>query len=157
MMRKIILLILLLCLSPLLPPSPEPVRAGQNEVREDARRGFEEILDLWRAEEFDRLYERVIPGNGLGREYFVERLVYASRIPTCCWEKIQDVSVTYLDDQRVSLTARVGLEVEGVGTRFVTRTFYLVWVSGVWKVPMADILSLAEPNMQRVPRKIYEK
>jgi hypothetical protein len=42
----------------------------------------------------------------------------------------------------------------GVGTRFVTRTFRLVKENGIWKIPETDIISLAEPNMQRIPREI---
>ena len=113
-----------------------------------------EILNLWRDGEFSALYLRTIPMQGKGRGYFVERLLYASRRPACCWEQLQDVTVTYLDEQRVSLTAKLGMEVEGVGTRFVSRSFYLVKEAGVWKVPMVDILDLAEPNLQRIPSKI---
>ncbi|HEX5773112.1 MAG TPA: hypothetical protein VFY07_02230 [Geomobilimonas sp.] len=52
------------------------------------------------------------------------------------------------------LKARVGLDAEGFGARFVNHVFILVRESGVWKVPAADILTLAAPNLQRVPRKI---
>jgi len=55
------------------------------------------------------------------------------------------------------LTAKLGIEVEGVGTRFVTRSFRLVKDGGVWKLPESDILSLAEPNMQRIPREILNR
>ncbi|MBT0652159.1 hypothetical protein [Geomobilimonas luticola] len=118
-----------------------------------ARQGFEEILDLWRGEEFELLSLRVTPSDG-SRGYFLERMVYASRVPACCWEKLQDVKVTWQGEGRVSLAARVGLEAEGFGVRFVNHVFSLVREHGVWKVPAVDILTLAAPNPQRVPRKI---
>lgn len=128
--------------------------AGQVEDEIAARQGLEEILDLWRGEEFEPLSLRVTPSDGGSRGYFLERMVYASRVPACCWEKLQDVKVTWQGEGRVSLAARVGLEAEGFGVRFVNHAFSLVREHGVWKVPAADILTLAAPNLQRVPRKI---
>jgi len=121
---------------------------------DDARRGFEEILDLWRDERYDDLYDRLIPTPGSDRWRFVEQLNYSGRRPACCWEKLQDVSITFIDERSVSLNARLGMEVEGVGTRFVTRSFHLEKRNGIWTLPEADVISLAEPNMQRIPREI---
>ncbi|HEX5773192.1 MAG TPA: hypothetical protein VFY07_02635 [Geomobilimonas sp.] len=128
--------------------------AGQADDETGARQGLEEILDLWRGEEFELLSRRVIHSAGGSRGYFLERMVYASRVPACCWEKLQDVEVTWLGEGRVSLKARVGLEAEGFGVRFVNHVFTLVRLDGVWKVPATDILALAAPNLQRIPRKI---
>jgi hypothetical protein len=67
------------------------------------------------------------------------------------------VALVYLDENSVLLTAKLGIEVEGFGTRFVTRSFHLSKEDGVWRLPEADILTLAEPNMQRIPREIRER
>ncbi len=127
------------------------------DVTAEARRGFEEILDLWRAEDFEGLYGRLEHPPDRGWEYFAQRIVYASRVPACCWEKLQDITTTAIDENRVVITARVGFEVEGVGTRFVTRDFYLRRSGGTWKLPMGVVLDLSEYNMHRIPRKIYER
>jgi hypothetical protein len=129
----------------------------QQQITGEARRGFEEILDLWRQENFDELYDRLIPDTGSDRWDFVDQLNHSARRPACCWEKIAEVTVVYLDDTTVLLTARLGIEVVGFGTRFVTRTFRLVKEAGVWRLPESDILSLAEPNMQRIPREILDR
>jgi hypothetical protein len=129
----------------------------QQQICNEARHGFDEILDLWRAWSYDELYDRVIPAAGSDRWNFVDQLNHSGRRPACCWEQTQEVLIVYLDDTMVLLTARLGIEVEGFGTRFVTRTFRLVKKNGVWKLPEADILSLAEPNMQRIPREILER
>lgn len=129
----------------------------QQQICNEARHGFEEILDLWRAWSYDELYARVVPTPGSDRWDFVDQLNHSGRRPSCCWEKMQDVTIVYLDDSAVLLTARLGIDVEGVGIRFVTRTFRLVKQSGTWKLPEVDIISLAEPNMQRIPREILER
>ncbi|WP_298434038.1 hypothetical protein [Geobacter sp.] len=139
----------------LLLPAGAGAGGGRAALLQEARYGFEEILDLWRDGRYDRLYDRTTGDIERGR--FVEQLLYASRIPACCWEKLRDVTVSWAGEGKVSLTATLGMEVEGVGTRFVTRSFLLVRDRGVWKVPAGDILSLAEPNMQRIPREIPER
>jgi hypothetical protein len=131
--------------------------AAREQVKAEAQRGFEEILDLWRAERFDELYDRLVPAGGSDRWQFVDQLNHSARRPACCWEKIQDVSVVYLADDSVLLTARLGIEVEGFGTRFVTRSLRLVKETGVWKIAEHEIIALAEPNMQRIPREILER
>lgn len=125
--------------------------AAREAVKNEARASFETILDQWRDMRYAKVYERVIPAPRQSRYSFMEQLNYSGRRPACCWEKLQEVSVAYIDDRHVTLTAKLGIEVEGVGTRFVTRTFQLVKDGGVWKVPAQDIISLAEPNFQRIP------
>jgi len=129
----------------------------QQQITGEARQGFERILDLWRQEQFEALYDHLVSEPGSERWYFVNQLNYSARRPACCWEQLQDVAVVYLDDSTVLLTAKLGIEVEGFGTRFVTRSFRLVKQAGVWRLPAADILSLAEPNMQRIPREILNR
>ncbi len=130
-------------------------QAAGYDTAAQAQRGLEEILDLWRAEDYEGLYARLEHSDQRGWEYFAERIVYASRIPACCWEKLQDVKARVVDADHVVVSARVGLEVEGVGTRFVTRDFPLHRSAGVWRLPMQVILDLSEYNLQRIPRKVY--
>ncbi len=134
-----------------------PVAGADSSTEAAARWGFEQILDLWRAENYEELYNRLERPPDKGWDYFAQRIVYASRLPACCWEKLQDVKTAVLDDDTVIVSARVGFEVEGVGTRFVVRDFALHRRDGVWMLPMGVILDLADYNLQRIPRKIYER
>lgn len=127
------------------------------ETAAAAQQGFEEILDLWRAENYEELYTRLEHPPDKGWPYFAQRIVYASRLPACCWEKLQDVRVTVVDPDTVLINAKVGFEVEGIGTRFVVRNFTLRRRNGVWQLPLSLILDLANYNIQRIPRKIYER
>jgi hypothetical protein len=126
-------------------------------VEASARQGFEQILDLWRSEDYEGLYGRLEHPRGQGWDYFAQRIVYGSRIPACCWEKLQEVTVTVVDQDRVTINARVGFEVEGVGTRFVAGVFHLRRSGGIWKLPLQVVLDLSDYNFQRIPRKIYER
>lgn len=146
--------IVLLCALLSFPARAENPNAFQEQVKAEARRGFEEILDLWRGESYDALYFRLVHSSRSDFSTFADQMNHSGRKPACCWEKLQDVSVTFVSRTQVSLSARLGIEVEGVGTRFVTRTFTLVKDGGVWKIPESDVISLAEPNMQRIPKEI---
>jgi len=126
-------------------------------VGASARQGFEQILDLWRSEDYEGLYGRLEHPPEQGWDYFAQRIVYGSRIPACCWEKLQEVTVRVIDQDRVTINARVGFEVEGVGTRFVAGDFHLRRKGGIWKLPLQVVLDLSDYNPQRIPRKIYER
>ncbi len=144
------LLVLFLALSPV-------VASSAANVAPEAEQGFREILELWRAENYESLFDRLEHPPGKGWRYFAERIVYASRLPACCWEMLQDVKGTVHDADSVTINARVGFEVEGVGTRFVVRDFRLHRRNGVWKLPLEVVLDLADYNLQRIPRKVYER
>ncbi len=126
-------------------------------VEDDARRGFEQILDLWRSESYEALYARLTHPPEKGWDYYADRIVRASRIPACCWEMLQDVQTTQIDRDHVNIRAKVGLERKGAGTSFVTRNFSLRLINGMWMLPMQDILDLSDYNMQRIPEQIYER
>lgn len=130
---------------------------NQSEMEESALNGFKQILTLWRAENYEGLYARLTHPPEQGWDYFAGRIVHASRLPACCWEQLQKVKAEATGPERVVINARLGLEEEGVGTRFETRDFVLERFDGVWKLPMRDVLDLSRYNFQRIPRKIYER
>ncbi len=134
-----------------------PMAGAGSSTEAAALSGLEQILDLWRAEDYEELYTRLEHPPDKGWDYFAQRIVYASRLPACCWEKLQDVKTSLVSDDTVIISARVGFELEGVGTRFVVRDFTLHRRDGVWMLPMEVILDLANYNLQRIPRKIYER
>ncbi len=85
-------------------------------------------------------------------------MVNSLRKPACCWEKLRDVKAAYVSPDRVILIATVGMEMDGAGIKFVTQSFSLRLVDGIWKIPMETIISLADSTGYRaVPRDIIEK
>jgi hypothetical protein len=115
---------------------PDPALHGE------ARKGFEQILDLWRDGKYGELYDRTTGSGKESRERFADRLADAPLKPACCWEKMQDVTVIARHADTVTIRARIGLE-GGMGSEYRTRSFRLVREDGVWKASRSDILELS--------------
>jgi hypothetical protein len=138
--------------------SASPPEMSDGLVVDEARDALSDILDLWRGEQFEELYQRTIQRGNHGKYYFLEKMVNSLRKPACCWEKLRDVKAAYVSPDRVILIATVGMEMDGAGTKNFTQSFSLSRVNGVWKVPMETILSLADSSGYRaIPRDIIEK
>ena len=114
---------------------------SDKEIAAQVERDFAAALDLWRDGRFEDLYERLSP-TSLTRERFVRTLSECSRRPACCWDKLQEVRVKVVGPEDATLQARVGLETAGA-TEYATRSFRLANDGGTWKIPAADVLSLA--------------
>ncbi|MEA5115395.1 MAG: hypothetical protein VB050_15375 [Geobacteraceae bacterium] len=110
---------------------------------------FEAALDLWRDGRYGELYDRTYaPGAG-SREAFMRRMSAKSRKPACCWQKLQDLKILGIHGNNANISARVGIEDLSGETEYCTRSFRLKREEGVWKVCMADIMSLAGRNVRK--------
>ncbi|RQW84419.1 MAG: hypothetical protein EHM79_13955 [Geobacter sp.] len=109
----------------------------------EIQRNFETTLDLWRDGRYEELYERTYADGSRSREAFIRRITAAARKPACCWEKLQEVSVSKGPGKKATLHARIGLESRFGDTEYSTRSFRMKQDNGVWKPAMSDILSLA--------------
>ena len=121
------------------------------EVEESAQHGLKQILDLWRMEYYEKLYTRLTHPPEQGWDYFASRIVYASRIPACCWEQLREVKTTAIGMDSVVVSAKVGLEVEGVGTRFETRNFQMEMY--IHKLAASAALKPESRSIESPPRK----
>lgn len=121
----------------------KPASVGPTGDGMEIRRDFEGILDLWRDGRYNDLYERTYGTGKHSRESFTRRMSSSERRPACCWDKIQDVTVTLNSGTSASLHARIGIEGAGTATDYCTRTFRLRREDGVWKASASDILTLA--------------
>ncbi|WP_243372773.1 hypothetical protein [Geotalea sp. SG265] len=143
-MRPLVLLSAVLFVLISLTPAPAKTPyLSADELQGEAQRGFGEILDLWRDGRYDLLYDRTIAGGKGSKEQFARKLAAAGKKPACCWEKMQEVKVSVKNDYTVTLKAKVGMEGEGAGTDYVTRSFRLQKEDGVWCISQSDIFSLA--------------
>jgi hypothetical protein len=143
-MRKLtVYLLLLLQLFVVVPVSAKVTAAPDPNIQAEATRGLEEILDLWRDRNHEELYRRITALGRQSKELFIKRLDSSDRRPACCWEKMQDVTVSPKDASRVTVHAKIGMEVKGGATEFQTRKFRLEKEDGVWKMSASDIQSLA--------------
>ena len=153
-MRKLTLLLILIvslfAVSNALGKSPY---MPEDELKAEARRGFEEILDLWREGKYADLYERTSRGKKT-KESFTKSVSASIHRPACCWEKMQDVAVTSSDEHKATVQAKVGLEGLDGSTEYVTKRFKMVKEDGLWKISVSDVLSLAE-NGKKKSRRHY--
>jgi len=117
-----------------------------------AIRSFEEILDLWRAGNFGELYGRTLISGKDTRESFSSRMAAAQLKPSCCWEKMQEVSVTVRSPTSVVIKAKLGLDAPGE-MAYKTKSFKLNLEDGQWRIARSEILSLAEAGKAKGSRK----
>ncbi|SNB47696.1 hypothetical protein [Geobacter sp. DSM 9736] len=123
---------------------------SDTELRTEAQRGFEQILDLWREGKFAELYGRT-RGSSQSREAFAARLSVAPVRPACCWEKMQDVSVRLQNDSTAVVKAKLGFEGKE-GTSYHTGSFRLVKEEDVWSISRSDIFKLAGEGKKKNAR-----
>ena len=143
-MRRLLLFLTALILIAVTGPVPAPARSlyqSEEELKVEVRRQFEEILDLWREGNYDRLYRRTNGGRD-SRETFARRLTEAPRKPACCWEKLQDPEITIVSDTMATIYGKVGLEGTG-STTHQTRSFTLTRNGDIWQMSRSDIISLS--------------
>jgi len=142
-MGKLTILLTMVCvMATICPVQGKTPYLPDEELKTQARQGFEQILDLWREGKYGDIYERTTLSGKETKERFTARLAAAPLKPACCWEKMQDVTVSAKGDSAVMVRAKVGLE-GGGGTEFKTRSFKLVREDGMWKMSQADILTLS--------------
>ncbi|MCL2761426.1 MAG: hypothetical protein FWD70_07260 [Desulfuromonadales bacterium] len=109
----------------------------------EVKRDFEETLDLWRSSDYSSLYGRVAAIGHDTEEGFTARMKSAPLKPSCCWEKLQNVSVSVQSEKKAILKGKVGLDGNG-GTEYKTKAFKLTKEDGVWKISKSDLYALAE-------------
>lgn len=125
-------------------------------IQGEAKRGFEEILDLWRAGNYGELYNRTTINGTDTKESFTRRMSGAQLKPSCCWEKIQEVSVNVKGPDSVVLKAKLGFDAPGE-TEYKTKSFKLYREDGVWRISRAELFSLAEAKKVKKARKHHVK
>lgn len=121
-------------------------------LKAEAVHGFEEILDLWRAENYGELYRRTLISGKDTKESFSKRMAAASLKPSCCWEKMQEVSVRVKSPSSVVISAKLGLDAPG-GMVYKTKSFKLNLDDGAWRIARSEILSIAEAGKSKKSRK----
>lgn len=138
--------ILLIALAALLVAVPlfakAPV-ADADALKTEAVRAFEQILDLWRAGDYGRLYDKTMVNGKDTKESFSKRMATARLKPSCCWEKMQDVAVNVKTPSSVVIKAKIGLDAPGE-MEYKTKSFKLTNEFGEWRIARSELLSLAE-------------
>ena len=103
-----------------------------------------ETLDIWRDGRYEQLFERLAHRGKTSREAFVKKMRDSSIRPACCWQKMENFRV--LNEKRTEATVYVKLGLEGTmnSSDSSTREFRMTHEEGLWKMQLADVLSIAE-------------
>ena len=125
--------------------------AGEGD-KSEATRGFERILDLWREGNYGELYDRTLVSGKDTKQSFTRKMSAARFKPSCCWEKMQDVSVMTKSPTTVVLRAKIGLDAPGE-MEYKTKSFKMIKEFGEWRISRSDILALAEAKGSKRSRK----
>jgi len=118
-----------------------PVQAATAAA--DLEQAMSDTLDLWREGRYEQLYEHLAHRGKTSREQFVRKMRDTTIRPACCFQKLENFKV--LNEKRTEATvyARVGLEGSANATDSSTREFKLTHEEQIWKMQLADILSIA--------------
>jgi len=102
-----------------------------------------ETLDTWRDGRYELLFEQLAHRGKTSRETFVNKMRESTTRPACCWQKMEHFRI--LNEKRTEATVyvKVGLEGAPSSADSVTREFKMTHMDGVWKMQLADILSIA--------------
>lgn len=111
-----------------------------------------ETLDIWRDGRYDQLFERLAHRGKTSREAFVKKMRDSSIRPACCWQKMENFKV--LSEKRTEATVYVKLGLEGTmnSSDSSTREFKMTHEQGLWKMQLADVLSIAEVSGKKARR-----
>jgi len=148
MKRLVLLSVALMVFFVAMPVSAGQEAVGSDAVKTEALRVFEQALELWRAGDYDRLYDKTTASGSDTKESFSKRMAGARLKPSCCWEKMQDVVVHIKSPATVLIRAKLGLDAPGE-MEYKTKSIKMTNEFGEWRVARAEILSLAEAGKPR--------
>jgi hypothetical protein len=137
------LLVVLFALLVAVPLCAKEQVVDADAVKTESVRAFEQILDLWRAGDYDHLYDKTMVNGKDTKESFSKRMATARLKPSCCWEKMQNVVVRVKTPSSVVIKAKIGLDAPGE-MEYKTKSFKLTNEFGEWKIARSELLSLAE-------------
>jgi len=148
MKRLILLSVTLLVFLVAMPVSARQEVAAPVTVKAETVKAFEQILDLWRAGDYDHLYDKTTVNGKDTKESFRKKMEAAKLKPSCCWEKMQNVSVNIKSSSSVVIRAKIGLDGHGE-MEYKTKSFKMTNEFGEWRIARSEILSLAGTGKAR--------
>lgn len=111
-----------------------------------------DTLDLWREGRYEQLYDHLAHRGKTSREQFAAKMRDTAIRPACCFQKLSNFKV--LSEKRTEATvyARVGLEGTPRSAESSTREFRLTHEENIWKMQLADVLSISEASGKKKQR-----
>ncbi len=131
--------------------------AGSEKVPDILEQSMSDTLDLWREGRYEQLYEHLAHRGKTSREQFVIKMRDSTTRPACCFQKLENFKV--LNEKRTEATvyARVGLEGTPNTAESSTREFKLTHEENIWKMQLADVLSIAGTTGKKKKHSTHRK
>lgn len=116
---------------------------GAAQAESLLEKNMSDTLDTWRDGRYEQLFDQLAHRGKTSRESFVEKMRESTTRPACCWQKMEHFKI--LNEKRTEATVYVKIGLEGApnSAASTTREFKMTHMDGVWKMQLADILSIA--------------
>lgn len=120
-------------------------------------KSMSDTLDIWRDGRYEQLFEQLAHRGKTSREAFVKKMHASTIRPACCWQKMENFRV--LNEKRTEATVyvKIGLEGAAGANDSMTREFKMTHQDGVWKMQLADVLSVAGVTAKKNHPKRHSK
>ncbi len=106
-------------------------------------KSMSDTLDTWREGRFEQLFDQLAHRGKTSRESFVKKMQGATTRPACCWQKMENFKILNEKQNEATVYVKIGLEGAPNADASTTREFKLSHSDGVWKMQLADVLSIA--------------
>lgn len=106
-------------------------------------KSMSETLDTWREGRYEQLFEQLAHRGKTSREVFVNKMRESTTRPAYGWKKMENFRVLNVKRTEATVYVKLGLEGAPGAMASATREFKLTHMEGVWKMQLADILSIA--------------
>jgi len=116
-----------------------------------------DTLDVWREGRFEQLFDQLAHRGKTSRESFVKKMRRSTTRPACCWQKMEHFKVMDERGTEATVYVKIGLEGAPNADSSTTREFKLSHLDGVWKMQLADVLSIAGLTGKKGHRKTSGK
>lgn len=114
-----------------------------SEAASQLEENMSNTLDVWREGQYEKLFDQLAHRGKTSREMFVKNMRASTTRPACCWQKMENFKI--LNEKRTEATVyvKIGLDSVAGSSESTTREFKLTHQEGVWKMQLADVLSIA--------------
>ncbi len=118
--------------------------ADVDETKRLAERDFDSIINLWRDEKYEELYEYGILSSHvrISKEGFIRGMKQKKFKLMCCGDAAREIDAIYKSPTVVYVKAKIGYKNHINKVAFRHETFKLVFEDGKWRTDIMQILKL---------------
>ncbi len=120
------------------------------EAESPLEKSMSDTLDVWRDGRYEQLFEQLAHRGKTSRETFVNKMRTSTTHPACCWQKMENFKIMNEKRTEATVYVKIGFEGSPDAATSTTREFKMTHQDGVWKMQLADVLSLAGVSGKKI-------